>query len=374
MYAVLRQRWFWLLISALVLVGLVAANFDRFGNLGLTATVIDSGESLAESDEEAEAGTFASLTAILERLEELADNVATSTTNSEATEAEIEVAAVEAPEPAPSLSEAVVNLHCSQEVNDNRREISGTGFLISDTGVVLTNAHMAQFLLLEQASVFGEVECVIRSGANVGAEHSVELLYISPRWIIDHADLINDPAPRGTGENDFALLYIDELGEAELSSLELASLSVDTALLSKDICDETVILAGYPGLHNRDEDSYQNARQLATTTVAEVYTFGSGHIDLFTLNGSSLGEQGASGGPVLNAAGKVIGVISTRANDEEFGEGSLRAISLSYIDRTIRDETNFSLHSTISGDLDRKAEIFNDTLTPILTSLLAGTL
>ncbi len=79
--------------------------------------------------------------------------------------------------------------------------------------------------------------------------------------------------------------------------------------------------------------------QKASTTVSELYTFGSNYADVFSIKGSVVGEEGASGGPVLNAKGDVIGIIVTRGSspdaklalaqrllDEGDVEGAIRAL------------------------------------------------
>ncbi len=108
----------------------------------------------------------------------------------------------------------------------------------------------------------------------------------------------------------------------------------------------------------------------ATTTVAELMTFGSQYIDLFTIRGSSLGQHGSSGGPVVDTEGRAIGIISTKGDDAEFGTGSLRALSLPYINRTIQEETGFSLRQNLGGNLPYRAQLFKETLVPFLQNIL----
>ena len=110
----------------------------------------------------------------------------------------------------------------------------------------------------------------------------------------------------------------------------------------------------------------------ATTSISELFTYGSNYADVIALRGSVIGEQGASGGPVVDAAGQVIGMITTRGNDEKDGEGSLRAITVSHINRTIEEETGISLGRHLSGDVAEKALVFNETMTPFLTTLLTN--
>lgn len=350
----------------LALVGAVGDGVTNLANsFGASPQVLDSAVSLQL--ENLQEQNFHSASGYLS-LENLLAGLALKETSTSAEEVgEIKEETLVSEAPSNNLAEAIVNIYCTQIVDGYKKSISGTGFLVSENGVILTNAHMAQFLLLEKANIFGEVECSIRTGADIGASYDVDLLYISPSWIIANADLITSSAPKGTGESDFALLYITDYPASGLPYL-----NIDTDYLPTNIKGQTVILVGYPQLTGRDDTDTSSARKMATTTVPEIYTFGGErYVDIFTLAGSILGAQGASGGPVLNEEGKVIGVISTRGDDEKYGKGSLRAITTSYIDRSIESETGYSLRSTMSGDLVRRAQIFKDTLTPILSGLLA---
>jgi hypothetical protein len=66
----------------------------------------------------------------------------------------------------------------------------------------------------------------------------------------------------------------------------------------------------------------------------------------------------------------VIGIIVTRGNDSTDGVGSLRAITLSHVARTIQEETGFSLEENLDGNLSYRAQIFSETLTPFLIKIL----
>ena len=64
------------------------------------------------------------------------------------------------------------------------------------------------------------------------------------------------------------------------------------------------------------------------------------------------------------------GMIATRGDDNIDGEGSLRAITISHINRTINEETGFSLTDNLAGNLPYRAKIFADTMTPFLLETL----
>ncbi len=266
--------------------------------------------------------------------------------------------------------EALVNIYCTYTTDESIRATTGTGYFVHKDGIILTNAHVAQFLLLE--GVEGATECIIRTGDPAVATYEADLLYISPAWVQKHAELINDENPQGTGERDYALLYVTSGLNNNPMPRHFPAISIDVDLLTIDTVDSTVFAAGYPAAQifaNGDGSSDLLPKQ-ATTTITELMTFGSNYADIFSIAGSNVGEQGSSGGPIVNTAGEAIGLISTKGDDVLFGTGSLRAITLSYIDRTIQEETGYTLQQNLGGNLPFRAKVFKDALVPFLRGML----
>lgn len=270
--------------------------------------------------------------------------------------------------PATAL-EALVNIYCTYTTDSYTKTTTGTGFFIDTDGIILTNAHVAQFLLLE--GLVGEAQCIIRAGNPATPSYEAELLYISPAWIQEHAKLINDQTPKGTGERDYALLYITSALDSKPMPASFQALPFDTDLLTLDIVDTEVFATGYPAeLALAETFNAPLIPKQATTTIAELMTFGSNYVDLFTIRGTQIGEHGSSGGPVVDTRGQAIGIISTKGDDGSFGAGSLRAISLAYIDRSIQQETGLSLLQNLTGNLPYRAKIFKETIVPFLQDAL----
>lgn len=266
---------------------------------------------------------------------------------------------------------AIVNIYCTSITATQIRTTTGTGFFVHPSGVILTNAHVAQFLLLENTGAFGDTSCIIRNGNPAAPRYHAELLYIPPAWVEANAALIDDKAPSGTGERDYALLYVTSGMDNEPLPSTFPALALATGLLPRSVTNSAVVAAGYPAgaLFRSGSDTDLLPRQ-ASTSISELYTFTADYADVFGLRGSAMGEQGASGGPIVNDDGKVIGIITTRGNDARDGVGSLRAITISHINRTITEETGFSLENNISGNTPYRAQIFTDTMAPFLTGLL----
>lgn len=270
------------------------------------------------------------------------------------------------------LKESLVNIYCQYRTDTYIRTTTGTGFFVNQKGVILTNAHVAQFLLLEEETADeGDVDCVIRTGNPATPRYKAELLYISPTWIFNNASLITQERPRGTGERDYALLYVSESVEDTTLPERFPSLPLQVALLPRSTEGKDVMLGGYPaGALLRGGADAALEPVIAESSVGSLYTFGSNYADLFAVTESLVGEEGASGGPIIDSeTGKTIGLIVTRGDASE-GERSLRALTLSYLDRTMQEETGFSLAQNMQGDIAIRGQIFKSAIVPFLAGIL----
>lgn len=267
--------------------------------------------------------------------------------------------------------DALVNIFCTFTTPTSIRTTTGTGFFVHSEGVIMTNAHVAQYLLLETTNLLGEAECLIRQGNPAVAKYKAELLYIPPAWVQKNAAIIDAEIPTGTGERDYALLYVSSSVTEEPLPARFPALALDPDLLAHNTKNVRVKLAGYPATDLlRNGAGTSLIPKQADSSISELYTFTSNYADVFSIRGSAVGAEGSSGGPVVNQAGKVIGMIATRGDDEIDGAGSLRAITVSHIHRTILEETGFSLERNVSGNLPFRSQIFRQTLSPFLISLL----
>lgn len=265
--------------------------------------------------------------------------------------------------------DALVNIYCTYKTNDYIRATTGTGFFIHEDGIILTNAHVAQTLLL--ANIIGDSTCIIRTGNPASPTYTAELLYMSPAWLREYASIVNEEHPKGTGERDYALLYVNSGLNNRPMPNKFPYLAFDTELMRTSAQNTNVSVTGYPAQALIDTGIDANiVPKQATATITELMTFGSNYADIFSIGGTVVGEQGSSGGPVTNSAGEVIGMVVTRGDDALFGTGSLRALTLSYINRTMIEETGFPLWHNLSGNLPFRAQLYRETMVPFLEQLL----
>jgi len=111
----------------------------------------------------------------------------------------------------------------------------------------------------------------------------------------------------------------------------------------------------------------------AASSILDLYTFSEEQpgLDLFSLTGSVVAQEGSSGGAVINRVdGKLIGVIVTTTTGETTEERELNAITMSHISRSLQKNTGKDLISFLAGDLEITSQNFYETEFTRLKDLL----
>ncbi|PIT91499.1 hypothetical protein COU17_00085 [Candidatus Kaiserbacteria bacterium CG10_big_fil_rev_8_21_14_0_10_49_17] len=268
------------------------------------------------------------------------------------------------------VSPTVVNILCSS-ANDSLNSISGSGVFIDSRGVILTNAHIAQYLLLKDYPTKDSIECVARTGSPAKPSYTLTLLYISPNWIAEHAHDITVETPTGTGEHDYALLIVT--GRTDPSALLPASFPA-LKMAIDDSAIETgneVLIRAYPAGFLGGISIQKELYAVATiASIRKLYTFNDGLLDLLSLGGSIAAQGGSSGGAVINTDGSLIGIVVTASREATTDERDLRAVTLSHINRDHIATEGISLSSYLSGPLLQRRAVFELTKAPTLSALL----
>lgn len=284
----------------------------------------------------------------------------------------LKITEVAQPTSATDTEDVTVNLYCQIKTSKKTYSTSGTGVLISEKGVILTNAHVAQFFLLQGESGRVKGTCSVRTGSPAKETYTASVLYFPNVWIEENVAQISKATAKGTGEQDFALLYITGAKKGVLPTA-FPYLPINTARTA--IVDENVTIGGYPTEDLNFKGIQRKLEQVvATSTVTNLRGFSSVQsADTLTLGASKAGAFGSSGGPVVDNTNKVIGIVATKSTN--MSDRTLRAISLPYISRMIQAQTAYSLDTLITGDLATRALLTKATLSEdLINDLKTGLL
>jgi len=262
---------------------------------------------------------------------------------------------------------ALVNILCTTNT-DNLPSISGSGVIIDPRGVILTNAHIAQYVLLAQSGRTA-ISCVVQSGFPARPLWSAEVLYIPPVWIKEHAADITSAHPVGTGEHDYALLRMTGVIDPNVIPPQSIALPIDVRGAIAFLGD-LVLSASYPAEFIGDTTQYGLLPLSSISKIEELLTFSSQSVDVISLGNVPGAQSGSSGGPVVNAWGRVVGLITTTSAAATLSERELRAITLSYINNDLVRQTGSSLEAFLADDIAEKAKSFREHQAPALIEAL----
>jgi hypothetical protein len=270
-----------------------------------------------------------------------------------------------------NVKDVVVNILCLEKTSTYTKMSSGSGVIISSNGLVLTNAHVAYPFL--QSSQFGmnTYSCTVRRENIPNYGYNAELVYYPLDWLNENSEVIKDPSPVGTGENDYAILLLTTpIGPApKTATFSSASLSVGAVDLKNDL---SVTIAGYPssnsGVFAVDA---RPGLKVADTHIDEFFTFATRTFDVLQTGANSVAKRGSSGGGVFNN-GALYGLIVTTNQSEDGAYAN--ALTLPYIKRDFESDTGIDLDDFVTTSLDvlklRFSVSYKDELKRIISESL----
>ncbi|MDP3052050.1 MAG: serine protease [bacterium] len=265
------------------------------------------------------------------------------------------------PAPVISLTElntkarkTIVNILCATQAGGSFKPITGSGVIISSKGVILTTAHIGQYFLLENEPAASYLDCIIRAGDIAMPAYDVKLLYIPSVWIEKNAENIIQQEPKGTGENDYALLLINSALSADKilpPDFPTAKPNLDFENLPENL---SVLLASYPAGFIGGIEVQKNLGLTSTfAPIKALYTFtetGPTTLDLFSLGGNIVAQGGSSGGGVFDTHdGKLLGIIVTSTDATTTAGRILNAITIPYIKQSFEKYTRENLASFLDN-------------------------
>lgn len=271
--------------------------------------------------------------------------------------------AVEVADP---VRDATVNIYCRVKSGNKILSSTGSGVFVGDRGIILTNAHVAQYLLLAESRKKVSGGCTVRTGSPAKDAYTASLLYLPSAWILENKEQLSKKVPTGTGIYDFALISITGAKKGTLPT-SFPDIPVDVVRTVAE--NEGVTVSGYPADKlDFDEVKKKLLSITASSTVTKVQTFETGTADLITLAPSAAGGSGSSGGPIVGTAGKVVGITVAKSTSKD--TPSLRAITLPYIDRTLTAQTGYNLSSLLLNDYSIRTSATNALTSPELMQLI----
>ncbi len=228
-----------------------------------------------------------------------------------------------------NLLKSAVNILCTPKNGSNLRGASGSGVIIDSRGLILTAAHIGQYFLLADGSKHPSVSCVIRTGGPAANAYIASLVYLSPSWLKTNPDTLIETAPKGTGENDFAVLAIT--GSATKTPLPSVFSFVP---LGSDVpkVGEKVAIGAYAAQYLTSDtvrsDLYPT---IVFDAVSNRYTFDTSTIDVISIKGTAAAQEGSSGGGLVDEHNQIVGLITTSSVIGDISEHTLHAITPRHI-------------------------------------------
>lgn len=257
------------------------------------------------------------------------------------------------------LKPAIVNIICFAH-DGSLRSISGSGVVIDSRGIILTVAHVAQMMLLEQSLGSDKVSCTIRTGSPARSTYVGRAIYVSDAWLKANSTTLISSQPTGTGENDYALVAVTTSGSGSALPGAFPAVPLSTATLH---LGNKVGIGSYGAQGLSSTEIRNNLNEtLATSTVKDRYTFGGDTVDVLALFGNAAAQEGSSGGGVVNEAGDLVGLITTSETSGSLSSREMHSITPSYIERSFEEDTGKGF-----------ASYFGDTSLATLVSAYAPT-
>ncbi len=226
---------------------------------------------------------------------------------------------------------ATINIYCTAPRGGQIAHYSGSGVIIDPSGIILTNAHVAEHVLLEQA---GRATCFIRTGSPASNSYKAKVVYLPDAWIEANKFNLQSMTLTGTGENDYAVLMITSRVSKTAYDIPLPYLAPDTSGAS---VGSSITIAGYPILSQSVSILTSGLYVLAQpSSITRVSGYDGVSADVINTGSTNLAEHGTSGGAIVGSGGTLIGLIDSAVVDPQTGRNAVQGITLSYINRSLQ--------------------------------------
>lgn len=257
------------------------------------------------------------------------------------------------------VARSIVNILCISHV-PTLRSTSGSGEIIDSRGIILTVAHVAQSLLLEEYLGSDVISCTIRTGSPAKDAYTAKPIYVPEAWVHAHPTTLISSQPTGTGEYDYALLAITKSANGKALPGSYSALPLATSVAR---VGDAVFIGSY-GAQSRTSSEIRNSLSaiLVSSSVMARYTLGTNTQDVLGIAGSEASQEGSSGGVVVNDANELIGLITTSQVVGDVSTREMRVITPSYLRRSFKADTDkdFDTYYTTTS-IPTLVEVYADT-------------
>lgn len=241
---------------------------------------------------------------------------------------------------------STVNIYCSWRESFGILRFTGSASVISQSGLALTNAHVAQYLLLQEYLPKGEMDCHIRSGSPARNAFRGHVVYMPLSWAKANKGISKNFSPSGTGENDFAIIELDDpVSNEVLSSVSWLSISNEKVKVG-----DTLRLSGYPaGFSNANLLESALYSLVEKVSVNDVWPLGGASDGAIGTSPTSIAQVGSSGGAAINDKSELAGLMVATTLDSKTGKKNMRVISISHIKSVLKKETGKTIDDVIKN-------------------------
>lgn len=265
------------------------------------------------------------------------------------------------------IRQSTVNILCSRIIGNAIQKTTGSGVVIDPSGIIITNAHVAEYFLLAQSG--NNTSCYIRTGSPAINSYKAKLIYLPSIWIERNKNNLSMQTITGTGENDYALLAITERISASAPDAPLVYLNPSSDNLVKN---QKIFIAGYPAgfsdVRILDSALYSLIKSSEVTNIAG---FDGRSTDVINTSPTSVAEHGSSGGVVADEDGNLRALIVATTIDNYSGGKNIQAITLPYIKKSIQNNSGKSFNYFLENARE-EINIFEKNSVNNLAGILLG--